>query len=466
MGLHTEQSVVTGRASEDGYAALQSRRPRALRWIPVNSHPYAWGVLGVTWAIWTMNTFDFALVSVLAPSIVTEFGISATFFGNAVALLLLCRAIVDMPVASLSDKLGSGWRRRVLWAPIVVFYAVVSTLTAIKALSGSVYSFFALRAGVNIGGVACETIGVTQTSEWWSKRHRGFAVGLHHTGFPIGSFLAGQAAALVLNVAGNENWRYVFWFSLISLPLVYVYWRLARPENLKAVYERMDENGLERPHGEEESVRSSTPWREVFANKEIVLASVYTMFFMAVFFMFSTAFPLYLAFVGGYSFAEVASYSVIWAVTGAVFQVLLPSWSDHIGRKPLLVGAGIYAGIIMLLLQTATSLVMVFGAQILYGVVLNAIYPICFSAAADSAPKGRVASSLSVTFTGLWLAAAIAAWGTGHLIDLGGGLESKSGYLTVFYVMSGLSFAAGLIYMFASETAPEKLRRMAARGKA
>lgn len=460
MAISTEEpfGVRSGVVSEeDRYAALQSRRPRGLRWVPVNAHRYAWMALAVTWGIWLMNAFDFGLVSVLAPRIVTEFKISATFFGNAVALLLLCRALADMPVASLSDKVGSGWRRRVLWAPIVLFYAVVSALTAIRGLSSSAYSFFALRGAVNVGGVACETLGVAATSEWWPKRQRGFAVGLHHTGFPIGSFLAGQAAALVLKLAGNDSWRYVFWFSLLSLPLVYAYWRLARPEKMRAVYERMDENGLERPHGEDESVKADAAWRSVFRNKEIVLASIYVMLFMAVFFMFSIAFPLYLSFVGGYSFAQVASYSVVWAITGALFQVLLPSWSDHIGRKPILVGAGIYAGIIMLLLQTATSVVMVFAVQILYGVVLNAIYPICFSVAADSAPKGRVASSLSVTFAGLWLAASLAAWGTGHLIDLGGGLHSKSGYLTVFYIMSALSFAAGLVYLLARETAPQKL---------
>lgn len=440
------------------YLQRQQTRPKLLRWIPANAHPYAWAALGVTWGIWTMNAFDFALVSVLAPRIVTEFNISATFFGNAVALLLLARALADLPVSALSDRLGSGWRRRTLWAPIVVFYALVSTLTAIKSLSSSVYAFFFLRGAVNVGGVACETIGVTATSEWWAKAQRGFAVGLHHTGFPIGSFLAGQAAALVLNLAGDENWRYVFWFSLLSLPLVVIYWKLSTPDKFQKVYERMDENGLARPHGEEETVTASSPWTEVFKNKEIVLAAVYTMFFIAVFFMFATAFPLYLAFVGGYSFAEVASYSVIWALTGALFQVLLPSLSDHIGRKPILVFAGIWAGIIMLLLQFATSVVMVFGVQILYGVVLNAIYPICFSVTADSAPKGRVATALSVNFTSLWLAGAAAVWGTGRLIDLGGGLEAKGGYLTVFYIMSALSFAAGLLYLFARETAPLRTR--------
>lgn len=436
------------------YDELRSRRPRGTRWIPVRAHPYAWAALGVTWFIWMLNAFDFALLGVLGPPVVQEFGLSATVFGNAFAIFLLARAVADLPLSAWSDRLGSGWRRRTLWAPIVIFYAIVSTLTVFRGISANIYAYIALRSAVNVGGVACETIGVGATSEWWAKQQRGFAVGLHHTGFPIGSFIAGQVAAGILKAFGNENWRYVFWFSLLSIPfvLLYYFW-LSRPEKFKKIYERIDENGLTRPHTEEETVTADTPWWTVLREREVVLASAYTMLFIAVFFMFSVSFPLYLAFVGGYSFAEVASYSVIWALTGALFQLLLPSLSDHIGRKPILVFAGLWAGVVMLLLPYATNIYMVFGVQVLYGVVLNAIYPICFSVCADAAPRGRVATALSISFTSLWFAGAVAAWGTGHLIDLGGGFEARAGYLTVFYLMSALSFLAGIMYLFARETA-------------
>lgn len=440
-------------SSVGGTPARRRRRLPGTAWIPKNAHPYAWATLGVTWAIWTLNAMDFSFVTVLGPSIVDEFGISGTTLGGFIAGLFLLRAITDLPISVWSDRLGSGWRRRVLWAPIVVFYAVVSTLTAIRGLSSTVWSFFALRGAVNIGAVACETIGITATSEWWAKSQRGFAVGLHHTGFPIGTFIAGQLVALVLAVFGNESWRYVFWFSLLSLPFVALYWWLSSPQKFDQVYRRIDENGLERPHTAEEAVRAEAPWWSVLKQKEIVLAALYTSLFIAVFFMFSTAFPAYLAFVGGYSFAQVASYAVTWAITGALFQVLLPSLTDYVGRKPVLVAAGFYAGLIMLLLPYATNVYLVFGVQVLYGVVVNAIYPICFSVCADAAPPGRAATAISVSTTLLWFAAALAAFFTGSLIDLGGGFESEGGYLTVFYLMSGLSFAAGIMYLFARETA-------------
>jgi MFS family permease len=452
-GAEAPTSVPSGPPLRPTYLELQQVRRRGTRWWPVKAHPYAWSALGATWFIWAINAMDIGLLSVLGPSIVSEFGLTATHFGYFLAALYLLRAAVDLPISSWSDRIGSGWRRKYLWAPIVAFYTVVSVLTAIRAISGTVWSFFALRAAVNVGSVACETIGVSATSEWWARSQRGFAVGLHHTGFPLGTFMAGMVASLTLGVFGEANWRYVFVWSLLSLPFLYWYWKISTPDKFAAVYERIDSLGLERPHGEEESQRPSVPWYHVFKVREVTLASVYAMIFMAVFLMFITAFPLYLAFVGGYSFSEVAAYSVIWAISGAIFQVLLPAWTDHIGRKKLLVAAGIYAGVIMLMLPYATNIFMVFLVQVLYGVVLNAIYPICFSVCADAAPAGRVATSVSVSTTLLWLAAALGTVGTGYLIDLGGGLNSQSGYTSLFYVMSGLSLFAGLMYLFARETA-------------
>ena len=140
------------------HPAPQRRRLPGTAWVPKNAHPYAWATLGVTWAIWTLNAMDFSFVSVLGPVLVEEFSLSGTALGSFVAFLLLVRVIADLPVSAWSDRLGSGWRRRTLWAPIIVFYALVSTATAIRAISSTVWSFFALRAAVNIGAVVDATI--------------------------------------------------------------------------------------------------------------------------------------------------------------------------------------------------------------------------------------------------------------------------------------------------------------------
>lgn len=433
--------------------------------IPRGVHRYAWWSLFATWAIWVINAMDVGFVQVLGPSIVKEFKIDGATMGSWISAIFLVRVFIDFPAAWLSDRVGGGWRRRLVWAPIILFYAVVSTLSAVHALSATVGMFFLLRAAVNAGSVACETISVTATAEWWSRSNRGFAVGMHHTGYPIGSFLAGQIVAVVLTVFGNENWRHAFWFSLLSVPFVGLYWWLSSRDRFEQVQHAIRAAGEEPSLAHDEATRAEVaPLSAVFANREVLLAAVYPALAVSAYFMFAIAYPLYLAFVGGYSFAEVASYSVIWTISAALFQFLLPAWSDRIGRKPVLVFAGFYAGVVLLMLPYATSGPMVFVVQVMYGVVLSAIYPLCFAVCADAAPKGRMATAISLSTTLLWGAAAAAVYFTGRLIDLGGGFQSVGGYLLAFKLMSGLSFLSGLLFLFARETAPEVLKARGVRG--
>jgi MFS family permease len=104
---------------------------------------------------------------------------------------------------------------------------------------------------------------------------------------------------------------------------------------------------------------------------------------------------------------------------------------------------------------------MVFVVQIMYGVVLSAIYPLCFAVCADAAPKGRMATAISLSTTLLWGAAAASVYFTGRLIDFGGGFQAVGGYLLVFKLMSGLSFLSGVLFLFARETAPKVLQARA-----
>lgn len=432
--------------------------------IPRHVHRYAWWSLFATWAIWIINAMDVGFVQVLGPSIVKEFKIDGATMGSYVSAIFLIRVFVDFPAAWLSDRVGGGWKRKLVWAPIILFYAFVSTLSAVHAISATVGMFFMLRGAVNAGSVACETISVSATAEWWSQKNRGFAVGLHHTGYPIGSFLAGQLVAVVLTVFGNDNWRHAFWFSLLSVPFVGLYWWLSTRERFAEVQQAIRDAGETSSavnHGTDDVQRA--PLWTVFVNKEVVLAAIYPALAVSAYFMFAISYPLYLAFVGGYSFAEVASYSVVWTITAAIFQFVLPSLSDRIGRKPILVAAGFYAGFVLLLLPQATSGPMVFVVQIMYGIVLSAIYPLCFAVCADAAPAGRMATAISMSTTLLWGAAAASVYFTGRIIDFGGGFQAVGGYLLVFKLMSGLSFLSGLLFLFARETAPEVL---SARAKA
>lgn len=426
-----------------------------MKWIPRNVHPTAWKMLGLSWLLWALNAFDFTLPTILGPSIIDEFGLTATAFAAFIAVIYALRALFDLPLSILSDRLGSGWRRRRLWVPLVFIYAIASTLSAFKSLSSSAWTFFAQRAVVGVGCVGDETIGVTATSEWWSARNRGFAIGLHHTGFPIGTFFAGQLTALVLYLFGADQWRLVFWFSLLSIPLVLVYRKFSTAENFAAVHRHMEEAGEAHSRDEQVLAAGHARWWTVLKCREVTLAGLYAGLSVVVYFGFSTTFPLYLAYVSGYSIAEVAAMSVLWTLVGAVFQVLLPRLSDRIGRKPVLVAAAFWAGLVMALVPFATTPVLIVLIQVAWGLVSNAIPAICYTVCADAAPPGQTATAVSVSTTFIYICSTVSVLGAGLLIDAGGGLQSTAGFITAFMIMSGVAVASGLMYLFlARETRP------------
>ncbi len=85
--------------------------------------------------------------------------------------------------------------------------------------------------GVGTGGM--EPVNVAMVGEWWQKEDRGFAVGTHHTGFPIGQFVGPLLIGVVL--AAATWWETFLFIPLIAVPIVVLQIILARRENLRRV---------------------------------------------------------------------------------------------------------------------------------------------------------------------------------------------------------------------------------------
>ena len=173
--------------------------------------------------------------------------------------------------------------------------------------------------------------------------------------------------------------------------------------------------------------------------------------------MFQTSYPEYLKFVGGFSFAAVASLTVVWSITGAFFQFLWPTVSDRIGRKWFIVGAGVIQAVVFVLLPLSTGLVGVILVQLLYGVTLNAVFPLLFSSTADVGGR-RTASALGVVFTAIWLGAVAGTLLASEVLQTGGGFGNAGAYRTVYTVMIGFSLLVVVLRLLAKETNPRSAR--------
>ena len=103
--------------------------------------------------------------------------------------------------------------------------------------------------GIGTGGM--EPVNVAMIGEWWQKENRGFAVGTHHTGFPLGQFFGPLIIGGVLAVA---TWREAFLFiPLVATLIVILQIILARRLNLERVNAWIWENGMT-PSVEEDEI--------------------------------------------------------------------------------------------------------------------------------------------------------------------------------------------------------------------
>jgi MFS family permease len=423
--------------------------------IPRDISRYSWLILLNTWLSWAMNALTFAMIYVLGTVIISDFQLSPMNWGLIVSGYLAVRVLCDIPVSIISDRIGRGWRRKLVWFPMMMLYAVAGTLIAIPSLSGTVTGFCLLLIGIALGTTASEALGVVSASEWWPREHCGFAIGVHHTGYPIGALMGGGIAAATLSVFGEDGWRMVYLTSILTMPFAIWYWFLATQAHQEAVEQHDREVGLTPSveiHDDDDRVSLRSCF-EAAKNREVLIFGICALLFQAMQNVFQTSYPEYLKFVGGLGAASVAGLTVVWSITGAFFQFLWPTISDRIGRKWFIVGAGVIQALVFVLLPYCTTVPAAIGIQLLYGVTLNAVFPLLFASTADIAGK-RIASALGVVFSLLWLGAVLGTLFASVILQSGGGFTNASAYRLVYFLMPALCTVIIVLRLLVRETNP------------
>lgn len=421
-------------------------------------HRYSWISLLVCWVIWIINAYDREIILRLGPSISESFDLSPDTWGIIASLIMLSLAIMPIPGSALSDKYGGGEKRAKFQVPLVIGMAVLSFISGLKLISSNIVLFLALRFGVNLGAGWGEPVGVSNTAEWWPKEKRGFALGAHHTGYPIGSLLSGVMAAAVLSWFGADGWSYAFFLAVFIAVPVMIFWsKYSTKDKIVALYQDFDAKGLTRPDAIENlEGRAKGLLRKTVMTPAITITAVTTMLTQIVYMGVNTVLPPYLYNIVGLSLAESAGLSVVFALTGIFGQIIWPSLSDKIGRKPTIIICGIWMSVSVAALYFATTSLLVVIVQLIFGLVANAVWPIYYAAASDSAPDGGTSTANGVITTAMFIGGGIAPVLIGRLVTLGGGWEASAGYVYCFLTMAGFALLGAIVQMFVRQ--PGRLR--------
>src|SRR6185295_16285427 len=169
---------------------------------------------------WTLDAFDFLVLTLITKDVAEEFGVRATALGLVVTATLALRPVGAFIFGRLADRFG---RRPVLMFNVLTY----SALAFASAFSPDFTTFLILRClfGIAMGGEW--GVGSSLAMEHARPETRGFVSGLLQTGYPTGGLLAAAAAALLLE---DHGWRVLVMLSVAPALLV-VFIRMGVPES-------------------------------------------------------------------------------------------------------------------------------------------------------------------------------------------------------------------------------------------
>jgi MFS transporter, SHS family, lactate transporter len=184
-------------------------------WTTEQKHVVAASYLG-----WTLDAFDFFLLTLVLTDVAKEFDVSVKQVSWAITLTLALRPVGALMFGRMADYFG---RRPVMMLNILCY----AGLAFASAFAPSLSVFLILRAlfGVAMGGEW--GVGASLTMESVPPDARGFVSGVLQAGYPTGYLLASLAYGILFPLVG---WRGLFMASLLPAFLV-VYIRRSVPES-------------------------------------------------------------------------------------------------------------------------------------------------------------------------------------------------------------------------------------------
>jgi MFS family permease len=406
---------------------------------------YSCIALLLLWSIYALNANSRQMIFYVLPSITDEFGTSPSEIGAIAGAVTAATGLIAIPAMVWADRGGRGWKRKYRHLPIVIGYALLTFLTGVNVLTITLAGLLVLQLISHAVAGAGEAVEVASAAEWWPRERRGFALGLHHTGFPWGTLIGGFIVAALLGAYGASNWRLPF--LLFPIPMIVVfsaYWWFATRKRYATVADQLDD-GTEVTKG---------ALSQCLRNPNISVAAVIGLFATVAYIGLSFWLPQYLAFVARYDFAQAAAFGVLFTVTGGLGMIVWGWISDRLGRKLSLVIVFLWLAVAFYLFQyTSVSVAWLVGVQLFAGLAINAPYTLVYAIAIDSAKPNTTGVATSLVGVGLAVGGGAGPLLVGVLVDLGGGFSSTGGYYMALYAITALMLLAAVTAaLFTRET--------------
>lgn len=155
---------------------------------------YRWYVLGILVLIYTMNFVDRQIITILAPYLKEDLGLTdaqiGLLYGTAFAMFY---ALFGIPLARLAD----GWSRVKTLSIGLSFWSLMTTLSG---FAGNFVQLGLARLGVGIGEASGSPAAISLLGDYFPKRIRGTVLAIYVTGVYVGMGMSLVIGGYILDV--------------------------------------------------------------------------------------------------------------------------------------------------------------------------------------------------------------------------------------------------------------------------
>ncbi|WP_420097386.1 MFS transporter [Brevibacterium sediminis] len=272
-----------------------------------------WWILGWLLAAMMINYMDRSSLSIAAPHMIDELGLTAADIGLLGTAFSLTYAFFQLPGGWLTDRLGA--------KPVYVMaLGLWSIATSLMAFGHHMWHFMVSRILLGVFEAPVSPTSAKIVAEWFPPRERGAAVGVYDSGSKWGPAVAPPILTFLILGFG---WRAMFVIlGVLGVIVAIGFWAFYRsPEHDR----RVSEAELEHIRAREEDDNAPTghiPWLKLFTKPQtwaMVLGFVAVVWTLNI---FVTFLPLMLN--GIYSVADAALgwYTAIPFAVGGIGGIL------------------------------------------------------------------------------------------------------------------------------------------------
>lgn len=414
-------------------------------------------VLGWLLVAGLLNYLDRSAVSIAAPEMMKELGLSMTDIGLLGTVFSWTYAFFQLPAGYLIDKFGP---KKMYFIAVAVWSVATSLMALGHTMAHFVLFRFLLGVGESPNSPNCSKI----TTQWFPREERGQASGIWDSGSKWGSAVAPPVLTLLMLAFG---WRGMFIVIGIVGVLVaiafYIFYK--SPEEAKNLSEEEYRHILA-GRDETDAPTVNIPWLTFFKYRQTwgMMLGFFTSIW--IWNIFITFLPLFLQDTLGVSIGKtgwIAAIPYLAAAIAAIYggritlMLVRRRGKSAMGSKKLvLVSAAVLTGVLLIIVPFVHSLVWAIVVLCMALGLIAIIQSQSWALTSDIVPDTHAARFGSIMNFGGYFGGALAPVITGIVVD-------QTGSYTPSFILAGIIAAMGALFFGLMVSKPiEATKKLAA----